>query len=660
MLKLRHIFLKCQMKFVVMAAFLVISIFTASTVYGEDYKVSDYTINSTLKSNGDMHVEEFLTYKFDASMNGVYRDILYKYTFNNQADDMNPTSSRYQAEGIKNIEVYTSNYGFDSMSKSYVENESNLQNGMSGAYSLTDSISNGNRLRIKAYSPAEEGSYKYIKYVYDVENVAATYSDGISEVYWNFVGKDWQCEIDNLEVNISFENTVQDSSIKLYPHSYADIYESNINDGKITFKVKNIGSGTAVDSRIVVPFGVIYNYSKEIKNNYDYNLLGDIENKMAIDKQKYHYSNILLFCTIILSIVSIIYIIVLAVKNASTGKKSLKKVDYTTYIPDKYSLGEYKALQGWSIGFLDPQLLLATILDLSSRKYIIMDAQKKVKKIAFDNVEYDYYMTINENMKVGSLNSYEITVLNWIFNEGLTDTIDLDKLKGKKVELNKRFKEIGSKYKETMAYRKLCKKYNSDYTEKMYEKPPKKLYNVVLWYILIISVLTFANVFFVSPSIMEVKIPIVSVSLVMLFITAVMMSLIVYSSRKLKPEYIDGYNELLGLRRYLRDYSLIKERYPIEVVLWERYLVFATLFGIAQKVAKEFKEELIKQGYDNHYIYVNYPVLNVAVNSYAISSAVAASTGTSSSGGYSGGGSGGGGGGRRWRRRILKLKNLLF
>ena len=115
--------------------------------------------------------------------------------------------------------------------------------------------------------------------------------------------------------------------------------------------------------------------------------------------------------------------------------------------------------------------------------------------------------------------------------------------------------------------------------------------------------------------------------------------------RSIKEEYYDEYNNLKGLEKYLKEYSLIKDRYPIEIALWDRYLVFATFFGIAKKVAKEFKDELIKN--DEEYIYSNYPILCMSMYSNELSSYAASSTGSSSSGGYSGSGSGGGGGRRR-------------
>lgn len=49
---------------------------------------------------------------------------------------------------------------------------------------------------------------------------------------------------------------------------------------------------------------------------------------------------------------------------------------------------------------------------------------------------------------------------------------------------------------------------------------------------------------------------------------------------------------LYGLKRYLKDYTLIQERQAVDASLWGDYLVYACLFGIAEEVAKQFNEIL--------------------------------------------------------------------
>ena len=47
-----------------------------------------------------------------------------------------------------------------------------------------------------------------------------------------------------------------------------------------------------------------------------------------------------------------------------------------------------------------------------------------------------------------------------------------------------------------------------------------------------------------------------------------------------------------GLKKYLEDYSLLKEKRTRDLGLWEQFLVYATAFGISDKVIEEIKTEI--------------------------------------------------------------------
>lgn len=48
--------------------------------------------------------------------------------------------------------------------------------------------------------------------------------------------------------------------------------------------------------------------------------------------------------------------------------------------------------------------------------------------------------------------------------------------------------------------------------------------------------------------------------------------------------------QVVGFLRYLKDFSLVGERYIEEVALWKEYLVFASFYGIADQVRKDMKK----------------------------------------------------------------------
>ena len=49
-------------------------------------------------------------------------------------------------------------------------------------------------------------------------------------------------------------------------------------------------------------------------------------------------------------------------------------------------------------------------------------------------------------------------------------------------------------------------------------------------------------------------------------------------------------SEVIGLKKYLEEFTLISEREIGETVIWKEYLIYATLFGIADKVIEQFKQ----------------------------------------------------------------------
>ncbi len=101
--------------------------------------------------------------------------------------------------------------------------------------------------------------------------------------------------------------------------------------------------------------------------------------------------------------------------------------------------------------------------------------------------------------------------------------------------------------------------------------------------------------------------------------------------------------QLAGLKKFLNTFTNIKDKSAIEVKLLNQYLIYAQLFGIANKVAKEFKKLYPEVITDTSYDYV------VFINDFSTTSVNAASSARSRAESYTAGGGGfssfGGGGG---------------
>ena len=125
-----------------------------------------------------------------------------------------------------------------------------------------------------------------------------------------------------------------------------------------------------------------------------------------------------------------------------------------------------------------------------------------------------------------------------------------------------------------------------------------------------------------------------------------------------------------GLKNFMKDYSLLNERLVPDIVIWEKYLVYATAFGIADKVLKQLKivhPEMFNRyddypgrrygywnmvsspNFNNEHFFNSFSrdlerVCDNAISSYSAAHS-SSSSGSGGGGGFSSGGGGGGGGG---------------
>ena len=134
--------------------------------------------------------------------------------------------------------------------------------------------------------------------------------------------------------------------------------------------------------------------------------------------------------------------------------------------------------------------------------------------------------------------------------------------------------------------------------------------------------------------------------------------------RRLAKKYVlltqfgeDEYAKWKGLYDFLNSETLMKERTVIELPIWEQYLVYATAFGISEKVITALKircpdMEMSPMLSNPYYRSRSFHYSCRSFRSVTrTASHIARSGGYGGHGGYGGGGRGGGGG----RRRSLKL-----
>ena len=131
---------------------------------------------------------------------------------------------------------------------------------------------------------------------------------------------------------------------------------------------------------------------------------------------------------------------------------------------------------------------------------------------------------------------------------------------------------------------------------------------------------------------------------------------------------VDEKQMWIGLKKYMEDFSMLNEREIPEIAIWEHFLVYATAFGIADKVIKQLKAVYKQLGrsfeFDESYGYMYFMTNNNFSSSFtnsmssAFSSAYSSNYSSSYSSGFGGGGGfSGGGGGGRWPEVAAAVDN---
>jgi len=311
------------------------------------------------------------------------------------------------------------------------------------------------------------------------------------------------------------------------------------------------------------------------------------------------------------------------------------------------------------------------------------------KIVTYEKIDSKNYILYNNSEKFLNLSDIESRLLKLIFNE--KDKVELKDLKKDAKKKYSRFITNWTNFVEVSKKTAKEEKYfigDDEYTSKSTKYTTKKttilvvsimflfwfpLISFILWgyliyrylkekkdytkfvlcailvlcmiFSLIFAILIGVNQHFVSNSIPYILMNIVFAMIVMVYI---------FKAVKRTEKGINEYSKWRAFKRFLEDFSRIDTRELPEIVLWEQYLVYATVLGCADKLSKvmEIKaEELGMSNKMNDFVslrdiyYVNRIITSNVRNSVstARSAYAAATSSSSSSGGFSSGSGGGGG-----------------
>lgn len=591
----------------------------SSSLYLDKLKF-DVTVNE----DGSMDVVE--TWDIDIS----HVNTLYK-TF--KMDDDKFTS-------IKNVRVkdITGNREFTQIDEEMYHVTENCYYGLinsKGNFEIAWGVGLDNRYATRTYEIS-----------YTVVDAIGKYND-YAELYWQFIGEDFEVDADKITGTITLpSNAESEEDIKVWGHTEnlnGEIYVTDTD--KIKFQLENFDAGRYVEVRVLFPTEMIESTGRAYnEDRYDDVIKEETKwaNQANLRRQWEEIKDEVVATFVIFVILALCIIFI--EKAVKYGKKlsSIKKfvpeqkLDYFRDLPEKgttpgeavYILKEPYNAFSRHFG----KIFSATLLDLKLKDYIDLRVEKTDK-----NKDKIYLKKLKESDS--NLKSDERRILDFAYKAfGKKTEVEMKTLEqyiekhpaGVEALINGCLKAIESQLKES----------------KMFDKKQKEEFSNYAGLSGVYYVFAIVTLFWAFPL------------AIILLINGLICGSIKKRANVLTQKGVDSKEKWKGLKKYMEDFSLLNEKEIPAIEVWEHYLVYATAFGIADKVLKQLKTiypniDELDSIHTSTYMYFMYHSNFETSFSSSISSSISSSysSATGGGGGFSGGGrwwpeAGGGGGGR--------------
>lgn len=448
------------------------------------------------------------------------------------------------------------------------------------------------------------GAHEYV-IQYKISNFVSTLDDA-DMIYWNLFPYDFSAEPDNVKITI-YSDFLYDDSIELYGYGKYGAY-NQLDNGKIVIdSMGSVESDEYLTILVKFPKGT-FQSDNVLSNNFEFYY--DMAEEGAInynDHSNSLWAKIISFLGAFFAIFInvfiwgfiVIFSIFVSKKNnnisfGNVGNKVRKDVPNFRDIPcNKDIYRAYWVATNYNLTKKKEDFLGAVLLKW------LRNGNIRIEKVVKDGLFKD---KVNDNV---------------VFLRRPDDSIALE----------------GDLY-DYMFEASLDGKLESNEFKKWCSKNYKK---ILEWFD---DVLDFENKMLVNEGKATVS-------------TVTSFKFFKYDAYQIDASMMQEAEQMAGLKKYLKEFTLIKEREPIEVSLWNEYLMYAQIFGMADEVASQFKKlypEVITDMDSMGYTYDD--ILFIHMISYnGIKSANAASSSASSysSSGGGGGSFGGGGGGGGFR-----------
>jgi len=455
---------------------------------------------------------------------------------------------------------------------------------------------------------------------YKLKNILIVYDD-VVDFNYKVWGDEWATSIGRMMVSVS----MPEKSDEFLRWGHPNLGGSIRDEGKIfVYDINFVPKNQWVETRVVFPREMISSTDNVIVKNENglEKIINEEENYI---EEFYIPPEYLIFGPPLLILIIFIYFYWKHGREPKITEKSIYERD----IPYGYGPALANSILNWGV---NEDSIVATLMDLIRRKYLKVE-KVKGKKFLFFGGKDDYEFSEGKK-SADDLIKFEKMIFDMIYDNFDKGKIRISELN--KIVISKR-KYMGFFDKWKKEVEKELKKINL-----IDRSGEKKFWGLAF---LIILGCGFVGVvggsYFISslyPLIIGTGICVFELLILLFFKGAL---------PKRNDRGAQHYYKWKNLKKFLKDFGMMKEKVPMDLILWEQFLVFATAFGISSKVIKEMDISLPEAVKNRSTLYVGGSFRTLSTGSFrsSFSSMSMSSSRTGHSGSFSGGGGGGFGGG---------------
>lgn len=541
---------------------------TPTKAYAKSYTMPKVDIVANAATDGSLNVVENRTFDFDGTYSAVW------WTFSNL-----PSNANFKVNSIGVTRVDESGKALGQTTQLPATAFQLSWRDSGGPSKSSYSVDVGKDTVYVFFSATDEKLV--ITLDYTIVNGVQAYKD-VGDIYWKYVGDQWAVASENVTMTLALPvpqgvTVTPGDNVRAWGHGPLDGTVTVNTDGTVDYKVAEVKAGQYAEARVIFPTSWLTNLSGEASLIH----IGDAHFEDVLTQERAwadqaNRQRILSLAFIIACAVITLLVLIWAIRSFFKYGKEHASNFTDEYWRDVPSAQDHPAviarLRRWNKESSDD--FTATLMYLSHKGAIQINKGNYEKQGTFGSKTIDdYYLTRVPAVADTLTNPIDKKAMEFLFDTiaGGADSLWFGSIQTYGKEHPKKFTARMSEWQGIVT----AETNKREFFEVKSQKKQTQMISVVILLVVlgIASFVLLSNYipfFFILP------------------LVIVLLLIANYMPRR-SVEGNDLEAKCTALRKWLKDFTLLNEKPPTDVKVWGELMVYAFMFGIADKVIADLK-----------------------------------------------------------------------